>query len=123
MNITTKLSLNKHPKDCDSLSLVNATNVKVTNDLTLISNEEDLKRNEIIVVIVNIKYFEFKIVLTVFIFLLFYTEYTIIPMIIIIIPITCFLLIFSLRNNLLKIITNIKLRDCNICPNDKVTPL
>lgn len=48
MNITPKLSLNKHPKDCDSLSLVNATNVKVTNDLTLISNEEDLKRNEII---------------------------------------------------------------------------
>lgn len=48
MNITPKLSLNKHPKDCDSLSLVNATNVKVTNDLTLISNEEDLKRNKII---------------------------------------------------------------------------
>lgn len=48
MNITPKLSLNKHPKDCDSLSLVNATNVKVTNDLTLISNEEDLKLNEII---------------------------------------------------------------------------
>lgn len=48
MNITPKLSLNKHPKDCVSLSLVNATNVKVTNDLTLISNEEDLKRNEII---------------------------------------------------------------------------
>lgn len=48
MNITPKLSLNKHPKDCDSLSLVNATNVKVTNDLTLISNEEDLKQNEII---------------------------------------------------------------------------
>lgn len=48
MNITPKLSLNKHPKDYDSLSLVNATNVKVTNDLTLISNEEDLKLNEII---------------------------------------------------------------------------
>lgn len=48
MNITPKLSLNKHPKDCDPLSLVNATNVKVTNDLTLISNEEDLKRNKII---------------------------------------------------------------------------
>ena len=48
MNITPKLSLNKHPKDCNSLSLVNATNVKVTNDLTLISNEEDLKRNKII---------------------------------------------------------------------------
>lgn len=48
MNITPKLSLNKHPKDCDPLSLVNATNVKVTNDLTLISNEEDLTRNEII---------------------------------------------------------------------------
>lgn len=48
MNIIPKLSLNKHPKDCDPLSLVNATNVKVTNDLTLISNEEDLKRNEII---------------------------------------------------------------------------
>lgn len=48
MNITPKLSLNKHPKDCNPLSLVNATNVKVTNDLTLISNEEDLKRNKII---------------------------------------------------------------------------
>lgn len=43
MNITPKLSLNKHPKDCDSLSLVNATNVKVTNDLTLISNERGFK--------------------------------------------------------------------------------
>ena len=56
MNITTKLSLNKHPKDCDSLSLVNATNVKVTNDLTLISNEEDLKRNEIIYNTLNNKF-------------------------------------------------------------------
>jgi hypothetical protein len=56
MNITPKLSLNKHPKDCDSLSLVNATNVKVTNDLTLISNEEDLKRNEIIYNTLNKKF-------------------------------------------------------------------
>ena len=56
MNITPKLSLNKHPKDCDSLSLVNATNVKVTNDLTLISNEEDLKRNEIIYNTLNNKF-------------------------------------------------------------------
>ena len=56
MNITPKLSLNKHPKDCNSLSLVNATNVKVTNDLTLISNEEDLKRNEIIYNTLNNKF-------------------------------------------------------------------
>lgn len=56
MNITPKLSLNKHPKDCVSLSLVNATNVKVTNDLTLISNEEDLKRNEIIYNTLNNKF-------------------------------------------------------------------
>lgn len=56
MNITPKLSLNKHPKDCDPLSLVNATNVKVTNDLTLISNEEDLKRNEIIYNTLNNKF-------------------------------------------------------------------
>lgn len=56
MNITSKLSLNKHPKDCDSLSLVNATNVKVTNDLTLISNEEDLRRNKIIFGALNKKF-------------------------------------------------------------------
>lgn len=48
MNIIPKLSLNKHPKDCDQLSLVDARNIKVTNDLTLISNEEDLIINNVI---------------------------------------------------------------------------
>lgn len=48
MNIIPKLSLNKHPKDCQNLSLVYALNVKVSNDESCITNEETLQRNDTI---------------------------------------------------------------------------
>lgn len=48
MNIIPKLSLNKHPKDCDQLSLVNARNIKISNDLVFINNEEDIIINNAI---------------------------------------------------------------------------
>lgn len=48
MNIIPKLSLNKHPKDCDQLSLVNARNIKISNDLVFINNEEDIIFNDTI---------------------------------------------------------------------------
>ena len=40
MDIVPRLNLNKHPKDCANLSLVNALNVKVSNDESCITNEE-----------------------------------------------------------------------------------
>lgn len=48
MNIVPKLSLNKHPKDYDNLSFVNALNVKVSNDESCITNEEGIKANKFI---------------------------------------------------------------------------
>lgn len=43
MNIVQKLSLNKHPKDVQDLSLVNAQNIKVSNDESCITNEEGIR--------------------------------------------------------------------------------
>lgn len=48
MNIIPKLNLNKHPKDCDLLSLVNAKNIKISNDLAIINNEEDIIEHNVI---------------------------------------------------------------------------
>ena len=42
------LNLNKHPKDCDNLSLVYANNVKLSNDLSCLQSENELKINTII---------------------------------------------------------------------------
>lgn len=40
MNIVPKLNLNKHPKDCENLSLVSAKNVRVADDMSCLTNEE-----------------------------------------------------------------------------------
>lgn len=48
MNIVPKLNLNKHPKDNDNLSFVNALNVKISNDESCITNEESIRENEFI---------------------------------------------------------------------------
>ena len=46
MDIVPRLNLNKHPKDCANLSLVNALNIKVSNDESCITNEELYENNE-----------------------------------------------------------------------------
>lgn len=46
MDIIPKLNLNRHPKDCQNLSLVQALNIKVSNDESCISNEELYEDNE-----------------------------------------------------------------------------
>lgn len=46
MDIIPKLNLNRHPKDCQNLSLVQALNVKVSNDESCISNEELYEGNQ-----------------------------------------------------------------------------
>ena len=48
MNIIPKLSLNKHPKDNTNLSLVDALNVKISNDESCITNEESIHINSTI---------------------------------------------------------------------------
>lgn len=42
MNIVPELNLNKHPKDCKNLSLVNATNIRLSDDASCLQNEEIL---------------------------------------------------------------------------------
>lgn len=56
MNIVQKLSLNKHPKDVQDLSLVNAQNVKVSNDESCITNEEGIRENSYIKNVLNNNY-------------------------------------------------------------------
>lgn len=48
MNIQPKLNLNKHPKDCDNLSLIAAKNVKLSNDMSCLTNEEGIELNNYI---------------------------------------------------------------------------
>lgn len=48
MDITPKLQLNLHPKDCQNLSFVSALNVRVSNDESCVINEESIKENTII---------------------------------------------------------------------------
>lgn len=48
MNIVPKLSLNKHPKDNDNLSLVTARNIKLSNDESCLTNEESIRENTFI---------------------------------------------------------------------------
>lgn len=48
MNIVPKLSLNKHPKDADNLSIVTARNIKLSNDESCLTNEESIKENTFI---------------------------------------------------------------------------
>ena len=46
MEIIKSLSLNKHPKTVPNLSLVNAENIKISNDGTSIINEEEIILND-----------------------------------------------------------------------------
>ena len=47
-NIKFQLSLNKHPKDCPNYSLVNAQNVRVSDDFSCLQTEESIVWNEAI---------------------------------------------------------------------------
>lgn len=48
MNVIPKLNLNKHPKDCDNLSLVDARNIKISHDESCITNENSIITNALI---------------------------------------------------------------------------
>jgi len=48
MSVNTKLNLNKHPKDNDNLSLVNAQAVKISHDGSCITSEDSIKENSFI---------------------------------------------------------------------------
>lgn len=48
MNIVPKLNLNKHPKDCDNLSLVDARNIKISHDESCITNENSIITNALV---------------------------------------------------------------------------
>lgn len=48
MELVPKLNLNKHPKDNDNLSLVNALNIKLSEDGSCLTNEESIRQNYII---------------------------------------------------------------------------
>lgn len=62
MNIVPKLNLNKHPKDCDNLSLVDARNIKISHDESCITNENSIITNALIqTAIHNIYYSNFLI--------------------------------------------------------------
>ena len=52
-NINKKLVLNKHPKDCEDLVLVNARNVKVSNDFSCLQNENSIFHNKVIEGFIN----------------------------------------------------------------------
>lgn len=52
-NINKKLVLNKHPKDCEDLILVNARNVKVSNDFSCLQNENSIFHNKVIEGFIN----------------------------------------------------------------------
>ena len=56
MNIVPRLNLNRHPKDCDNLSLVNALNMKVSHDESCLTNEESIKENTFIHSFLNTYY-------------------------------------------------------------------
>lgn len=48
MNIEAKLQANLHPRDAQNMSLVTATNVKLSNDESCITNEENIVENTFI---------------------------------------------------------------------------
>ena len=43
MNIVPKLNLNKHPKDCENLSLTLAKNMMISGDMSCLTNEPGIK--------------------------------------------------------------------------------
>jgi hypothetical protein len=48
MSVVPKLNLNKHPKVCDNLSLVDARNIKISHDESCITNENSIITNALI---------------------------------------------------------------------------
>ena len=48
MNIIPELNLNRHPKDCKCYSLVDANNVRLSNDNSCLQSEESIIENNII---------------------------------------------------------------------------
>ena len=48
MSVVPKLNFNKHPKDCDNLSLVDARNIKISHDESCITNENSIITNALI---------------------------------------------------------------------------
>lgn len=56
MNIVPKLNLNKHPKDCDNLSLVDARNIKISHDESCITNENSIITNALIQTVIYKNY-------------------------------------------------------------------
>lgn len=48
MSVVPKFNLNKHPKDCDNLSLVDARNIKISHDESCITNENSIITNALI---------------------------------------------------------------------------
>lgn len=42
MELVAALNLNKHPKDCENLSLVSASGIKLANDQSCLTNEEGI---------------------------------------------------------------------------------
>lgn len=48
MNIKPILNLNRHPRDCEDYSLINAENVKLTLDQSALVTEESIKKNNVI---------------------------------------------------------------------------
>lgn len=52
-NINKKLVLNKHPKDCEDLVLINARNVKVSNDFSCLQSENSIFHNRVIESFIN----------------------------------------------------------------------
>ena len=48
MELVQSLNLNKHPKDCQNLSLISARGVKLANDQSCITNEETISNIEVI---------------------------------------------------------------------------
>ena len=62
MSVVPKLNLNKHPKDCDNLSLVDARNIKISHDESCITNENSIITNALIqTAIYNNFYINYKI--------------------------------------------------------------
>lgn len=62
MSVVPKLNLNKHSKDCDNLSLVDARNIKISHDESCITNENSIITNALIqTAIHNIYYSNFLI--------------------------------------------------------------
>lgn len=62
MAIVPKLSLNKHPKDCINGSLINAQNVKLSEDGTCLQSEESIFQHGTIIDFISDNYINYHII-------------------------------------------------------------